>query len=94
MHEMKIIRGKPAYLVPVTLHSAHLEEPITYTIQIYGFHKNPWVAQAIAARKWFHILTRGTAQEKTRYKVTTGERIVFDHPRPLAIKIDRDEWGL
>lgn len=91
---MKIIRGKPAYLVTATLHSAYLKKPITYTIQVYGFYPNPWVAQAIAARKWFHILSRGTEQEKSRYNVTAGKRIVFDHPRPLAIKIDREKWGL
>ncbi|MEQ9587310.1 MAG: hypothetical protein RJS97_05110 [Parvibaculaceae bacterium] len=91
---MKKVRGKPAYLVSATLHSSYFDKPVEYTIQVYGPISNPWVAQEVAVRKWYHVYFIGPEEEREKHKFAWGERIEFSAPRPFGMKIDADEWGL
>lgn len=91
---MKKVRGKPAYLVSATLHSSYFDKPVEYTIQVYGPISNPWVAQEIAVRKWYHMYFIGPEEDRENHKFAWGERIEFSAPRPFGMKIDADEWGL
>jgi len=69
---MKKIRGKPAYLVYATLHSSYFDEPVEYTIQVYGPFSNPWQAQEIAARKWYHVFFVGPEEEQEKHDFAWG----------------------